>query len=237
MTQKVFHERSSVLCPWGPEPHHSLLSMASPKPGVSMMLSLSLIPFSSMPTVCLTMSTVWWILSVDTSTCKVCHPNDSNVRKKTLLAQERYQVPFWHRPTNEDWSHLVHSELSCLCRGLWETNCWWVLIYRGQIPLETKWKRLNNLWVQTPVSTVRMGGGIQLKPCGWILTCHHECECETFFHCLSMNLVGQCGKSHILLVLILPEWSTNMNSHRLVWCQLGTVQLGWCPFPQGPTRF
>lgn len=41
------------------------------------------------------------------------------------------------------------------------------------------------------------------------LTCHHKCKCETFLHCLSMNLVGQCGKTHILFVLILHREHTN----------------------------
>lgn len=43
--------------------HHSLLLTASPKPGVSTMVSLSFTPFSSMSTVCLMISTVWFIRS------------------------------------------------------------------------------------------------------------------------------------------------------------------------------
>ncbi|GAA6077701.1 uncharacterized, partial [Tachysurus ichikawai] len=43
--------------------YHSVLFTASPKPGVSTMVSLSLTPFSSMSTVCLVISTVWVIRS------------------------------------------------------------------------------------------------------------------------------------------------------------------------------
>lgn len=37
------------------------------------------------------------------------------------------------------------------------------------------------------------------------LTCHHKCKCETFLQRLSVNLVWQCGKTHILSVLILQK--------------------------------
>lgn len=50
--------------------HLSVLLMASPNPGVSIMESLSLIPFSSMLTVCLTMPTVWSMRSEETCTNK-----------------------------------------------------------------------------------------------------------------------------------------------------------------------
>ena len=44
-------------------PHHSELFTASPKPGVSTMVSFSLTPFSSMSTVCFRISTVWLMRS------------------------------------------------------------------------------------------------------------------------------------------------------------------------------
>lgn len=44
------------------------------------------------------------------------------------------------------------------------------------------------------------------------LTCHHKRKRETFLHCLSVNLVGQCGKTHIVLVWILQKENTNITS-------------------------
>lgn len=46
-------------------PHHSELFTASPKPGVSTMVSFSLTPFSSMSTVCFRISTVWLMRSAE----------------------------------------------------------------------------------------------------------------------------------------------------------------------------
>ncbi len=43
------------------------------------------------------------------------------------------------------------------------------------------------------------------------LTCHQNRECETFLHCFSVNLVGQCSKTHVLLVLILQRENTNIT--------------------------
>ncbi|TNN66836.1 hypothetical protein EYF80_022905 [Liparis tanakae] len=54
---------SGPVRPAGPPAHHSLLLTASPNPGVSTMVSLSLTPFSSMSTVCLMISTVWLMRS------------------------------------------------------------------------------------------------------------------------------------------------------------------------------
>lgn len=49
----------------GPVPHHSELFTASPKPGVSTMVSFNLTPFSSMSTVCFRISTVWLMRSAE----------------------------------------------------------------------------------------------------------------------------------------------------------------------------
>lgn len=51
------------VCPQPGLPHHSELLTASPKPGVSTMVSFSLTPFSSMSTVCFRISTVWLMRS------------------------------------------------------------------------------------------------------------------------------------------------------------------------------
>lgn len=48
-----------------PVPHHSELFTASPKPGVSTMVSFNLTPFSSMSTVCFRISTVWLMRSAE----------------------------------------------------------------------------------------------------------------------------------------------------------------------------
>lgn len=50
------------------------------------------------------------------------------------------------------------------------------------------------------------------------LTYYHKCKCEAFLHRLSMNLIGQCGKTHILLVLILQKENTNINMYILYVC-------------------
>lgn len=52
--------------------YHSVLFTASPNPGVSTMVSLSLTPFSSISTVCLVISTVCVIRSTNS---KVCCPS------------------------------------------------------------------------------------------------------------------------------------------------------------------
>lgn len=53
------------------------------------------------------------------------------------------------------------------------------------------------------------------------LTCHHECKREPFLHRLSMNLVGQGGKTHIFLVLVLREIQISKTvSHILAFLNL-----------------
>ena len=48
------------------------------------------------------------------------------------------------------------------------------------------------------------------------LTCHHQCKRETFLHRFSVNLVGQCGKTHILLFFILQKETTNMRCFKSI---------------------
>lgn len=40
------------------------------------------------------------------------------------------------------------------------------------------------------------------------LTGNHECESETFLHCFPVDLIGQRGEPHVLLVLILQTHNT-----------------------------
>lgn len=88
-------------------PHLSALFTASPNPGVSMMVSLSLTPFSSMPTVCLTMPTVRPIRSANTrGSCKDAREHARSTRFRFNSTQKL---------KNE--SHLRHWELFCLCKG------------------------------------------------------------------------------------------------------------------------
>lgn len=69
-----------VLPPKPGLPHHSELFTASPKPGVSTMVSFSLTPFSSMSTVCFRISTVWLMRSVggDRHRWEVCLPDGAS---------------------------------------------------------------------------------------------------------------------------------------------------------------
>lgn len=67
---------------------------------------------------------------------------------------------------------------------------------------------------------------------GWLdpRTCHHEGEVKALLHRLAMHLVGQCGKAHILLVILQRAegtWDRDTIST--------PPTLGSLPFPQ-PTK-
>lgn len=80
--------------------YHSVLFTASPNPGVSTMVSLSLTPFSSISTVCLVISTVCVIRSTDRTTTKVVDniticPNTSGVKGQGVLTFSIEQLPIF----------------------------------------------------------------------------------------------------------------------------------------------
>ncbi len=102
----------------------SVLLTASPKPGVSTMVSFSLTPFSSISTVCLMMSTVWLMRS-----------------KHEIQFWGRTNVSFRWRNVNSSTSvsmsmYLQHWIVFYPCTDPWGTSCWSGWTFQDQTPLK-----------------------------------------------------------------------------------------------------
>lgn len=108
--------------------HHSVLFTASPKPGVSTMVSLSFTPFSSMSTVFLVISTVWLIRSLGL-----------RKKNKTKTGADIYQCLFHvciGTVSMRLMTHPLRWAIFCLYADRWGTGCSPEWIYRDQTHLD-----------------------------------------------------------------------------------------------------
>lgn len=104
----------------------------------------------------------------------------------------------------EKWVlYLQRWEASCLCKDLWERDCWPGWTFPGRTPLhaqDDKEKRSElHHFVDSRLLKVVCKSGF---------TCNHKSEVESLLDWLAVHLVGQSRETHIFLVLILR------NAHR-----------------------
>lgn len=118
----------------------SVLLTASPKPGVSTMVNLSLTPFSSILTVCLVICTVWMILSEDISRCMRCWVSERDTEPRSRTG---YTMAL-------SVSYLQHWAVFCPCKGLWGTGCSLEWIFPNPILLKQTYLELAGTTWQDP---------------------------------------------------------------------------------------
>lgn len=165
--------------------YHSVLFTASPNPGVSTMVSLSLTPFSSMSTVCLVISTVCVIRSASRTNSGVCvgasHLNNTERgRGRGGLTFGVEQLPIFVQICEEET--VDQGGLSQAGLPFRERNRRSEKRARGRVP-------------KGPTCANEQTAS----------TCDHEREVETLLDRLPVHLVWQRGKTHVFFVLVLQK--------------------------------